>query len=98
MGNGAIHRVRRIWLGTKAMNSRKKPGVAFWASVVVVTVLIGYPLLFGPAQFVRVQQRCPQWLDDTILIVYGPIIWLLEYHINLVPDWYKSYFAWWQSL
>src|SRR5262245_11357547 len=25
-----------------------KPGMAFWATVVVVTALIGYPLSFGP--------------------------------------------------
>jgi hypothetical protein len=28
---------------------RKKPGVAFWATVVAVVVLIGYPLSIGPA-------------------------------------------------
>jgi len=28
---------------------RKKPGVAFWATVVVVMVLVAYPLSFGPA-------------------------------------------------
>jgi hypothetical protein len=26
---------------------RKKPGVAFWATVVVVAVLVGNPLSFG---------------------------------------------------
>jgi hypothetical protein len=31
------------------MTDRKKLGVAFWATVVVVVVLIGYPLSFGPA-------------------------------------------------
>ena len=29
--------------------SRKQPGVAFWATVVVVVLLVGYPLSFGPA-------------------------------------------------
>src|SRR5258708_34982723 len=31
------------------MTPRNKPGVAFWATVVVVIVLVGYPLSFGPA-------------------------------------------------
>jgi hypothetical protein len=31
------------------MTSRKKPGLAFWATVVVVVVLVAYPLSFGPA-------------------------------------------------
>ena len=30
------------------MTSRKKPGVAFWATVALVAVLMGYPLSFGP--------------------------------------------------
>ncbi len=29
--------------------SRKKPGVAFWATVAVVVALVTYPLSFGPA-------------------------------------------------
>jgi hypothetical protein len=31
------------------MSSRKQPGVAFWATVVVVVGLMAYPLSFGPA-------------------------------------------------
>jgi hypothetical protein len=31
------------------MTSRKKPGVAFWATVVLVVALMAYPLSFGPA-------------------------------------------------
>ena len=31
------------------MTSRNNPGVAFWATVLVVVVLMAYPLSFGPA-------------------------------------------------
>jgi hypothetical protein len=31
------------------MTSHRKPGVAFWATVVLVVALVGYPLSFGPA-------------------------------------------------
>src|SRR5262245_53120695 len=31
------------------MTNRKKPGVAFWATVVVVVALVAYPMSFGPA-------------------------------------------------
>jgi hypothetical protein len=30
------------------MTDRKKPGVAFWATVAVVLALVAYPLSFGP--------------------------------------------------
>src|SRR5262245_61373937 len=36
--------------------SRKQPGVAFWATVVVVVVLVAYPLSFGPACWIASQQ------------------------------------------
>jgi hypothetical protein len=31
------------------LTQRKKPGVAFWATVVVAVALVAYPLSFGPA-------------------------------------------------
>ena len=36
-------------MASTAMTDRKKPGVAFWATVGLVVVLVGYPLSFGPA-------------------------------------------------
>jgi hypothetical protein len=37
---------------TRQIDLRKKPSVAFWATVVVVVVLLAYPLSFGPACWV----------------------------------------------
>jgi hypothetical protein len=50
---------------------RKKPGVAFWATVVVVVVLVLYPLSFVPACWVssRVQPN-----GVYVSAVYRPII------------------------
>jgi hypothetical protein len=45
------------------MTDRKKPRVAFWATVVVVVALVGYPLSFGPA--------C--WLDDLGYLAARPV-------------------------
>ena len=44
--------------------SGKRPGVAFWATVVVVVLLVAYPLSFGPA--------C--WLADSGLLPEKPAI------------------------
>ena len=32
-----------------SMTARKKPGLAFWAAVALVVVLVAYPISFGPA-------------------------------------------------
>jgi hypothetical protein len=45
------------------IDERKKPGVAFWATVVVVAALVAYPLTFGPA--------C--WLFDRKIL---PLTWI----------------------
>jgi len=57
------------------MVSRKKPGVGFWATVVVVVALIGYPLSIGPACWLD------GWLHDDAEVgiigrIYYPIIWV----------------------
>ena len=52
------------------MTSRKKPGVAFWATVVVVVVLM-YPISFGPACWLANRGRIPM---KPVAIVYGPLV------------------------
>jgi len=52
------------------MTDRKKPGVAFWATVGLVVVLVGYPLNFGPACWVGCQCNGAR---TTIMIVYRPL-------------------------
>jgi hypothetical protein len=42
-----------------AVTDRKKPGVAFWATVVVVALLVAYPLSFGPACWIA--SRSEDW-------------------------------------
>lgn len=51
---------------------RKKPGVAFWATVVVVVVLVAYPLSFGPACWIN---RGTGSGGKAICTVYYPILW-----------------------
>jgi len=58
------------------MTSRKQPGVAFWATVIVVLVLVGYPLSLGPTAWVVRQPWCPTWAFGVCMIIYSPIIWL----------------------
>jgi hypothetical protein len=52
------------------MADRKKPGVAFWATVVVVVVLLAYPLSFGPACWMVDLEFIP---EQPVAIVYRPL-------------------------
>lgn len=57
------------------MNEQKKPGIGFSATVGVVSLLVLYPLSFGPAcwlssRFTRGADLLPR--------VYRPITWIME--------------------
>jgi hypothetical protein len=59
-------------------SDRKKPGVAFWATVTLVVVLVGYPLSYGPVRWIIQQlpgQQTPEWASDAFSWFYGPLIW-----------------------
>jgi hypothetical protein len=62
------------------MTDRKKPGVAFWATVAVVVVLVGYPLGYGPIAGLHNRELLPRWLDDATQFVYWPINYWLYLH------------------
>jgi hypothetical protein len=61
------------------MTDRKKPGVAFWATVVLAALLVGYPLSFGPACWLTSQELGfltsppPQDRLPRAMIVYWPL-------------------------
>ena len=56
--------------------SRKKPGVAFWATVVAVVLAVAYPLSFGPACWILDSSN----LDDgsVVGVTYRPLFLLAE--------------------
>jgi hypothetical protein len=57
------------------MTSRKKPGVAFWATVVVVAVLVAYPLSFGPACWLT---SAMERGHGVVTAIYRPILWTVS--------------------
>jgi hypothetical protein len=50
---------------------RKKPSVAFWATVVVV-VVFAYVLSVGPACWFLTWNTCPEWAHQAYPWVYAP--------------------------
>jgi hypothetical protein len=69
------------------MPSRKKPGVAFWATVALVVVLVAYPLSFVPACWISKTNelplndgRCPRAAPR----FYRPIGWAMVHGPDLL--------------
>jgi hypothetical protein len=79
-------------------SDRKKPGLALWATVVVVVVLVGYPVNSGPAAALFCILGEPKWLEQVLIVVYTPLGWA-EHH---GPPWmtvlFSNWCLWWQGL
>ncbi len=74
------------------MTDRKKPGIVFWATVVVVVLLAGYVLSIGPAARLA-QEGC--FSEPMLTAFYAP----LDVVVNACPEWvgnvFMSYFVLW---
>ena len=73
-------------------SDRKKPGVAFWATVALVVVLVGYPLSFGPACWwlAKIVPEFPGGPRDGsnaayVSKAYWPIGWAVERYPSIRP-------------
>ena len=53
-----------------------KPGVAFWATVVLVVLLVGYPLSIGPVIWWHDRNTIPAWAEAPIEWFYSPLDWI----------------------
>jgi multisubunit Na+/H+ antiporter MnhB subunit len=77
------------------VTSRKKPGVAFWATVVVVCVLVLllYVLSWGPAAWLFTFG--PRWLQYQLYYLYAPLGWAasLTPAMENLLDWYTKLFV-----
>ncbi len=74
------------------MTSHKKPGVAFWATGVVVAVLVLYPLSLGPMCWASVNGYLSRSTIDACALIYGPVRWFMDEHEMLATPlrWYLS--------
>lgn len=64
---------------------RKKRGVAFWATVALVVVLVGYPLSYGPIVYFagNNSDSIPEWAGVILEWYFLPLEWMK----NHGPDW-----------
>jgi len=64
------------------MTSRNHPSAAFWATVMVVVALAGYPLSFGPACWFATRGAWDSPGRTAVLYGYYPVLWIGQ----VVPD------------
>ncbi len=57
------------------MTSRKQPGMAFWATVVVIGLVL-YLLSFGPVEWLVRHGVGASWTEVPITWFYRPISWM----------------------
>jgi hypothetical protein len=73
---------------------RKKPGVAFWATVVVVCLML-YVLSAPPLQHRILPVDSPPWIWDSFEAIYRPLRWLIEVSPEPVQKAILRYAALW---
>jgi hypothetical protein len=73
---------------------RKKPTAAFWITVALVAVLVGYPLSQGPMLWVYIAHSEPVWMDP-LLHAYRPINILKSCLPRSASKPYRKYCFWW---
>jgi hypothetical protein len=66
-------------------DARKKPGVAFWATVVVVVVVL-YVASYGPAWWLHVRLGEPRATGNAIVYLYSPLWWATKHG----PVWFQD--------
>ena len=75
------------------MTDRKKPGVAFWATVVVVCMML-YVASFGPACWVS---PYVQPSGDLISAIYCPVLMLCSWGPDWLADLIVDYAGAWET-
>jgi hypothetical protein len=72
---------------------KKKPGVAFWATVMAVAIL-AYVLSIGPFDWLVRHHALPFWALWAADIVYYPIGAIMKLFPNSPIQWYLRLWGW----
>jgi hypothetical protein len=71
----------------------KKPGVAFWATV-VLTVSLLYVASLGPVVWLESRDHLPGWGSAVAETVYQPLTWIASHAPEPISDamwWYAEF-------
>jgi len=68
----------------------KSPGLMFWTTVMVLVLLVGYPLSFGPACWMTSRLNAGA---SAIPVVYRPLTWTMSPSSNALMNRLSSWYA-----
>jgi hypothetical protein len=71
--------------------------MVFWATVVVVVALVGYPLSAGPVSWLAAHEAIPNWSNATLLRLYAPLSWVTQ-DFPQSSAWYARLWFWYIDL
>jgi hypothetical protein len=74
---------------------RKHPSPAFWITVALVAVLVGYPLSAGPFGWLSYHRLLPDWAEDAGTWFYAPVEWMSSYGPEPIRELFAFYFTIW---
>lgn len=60
-----------------------------------ILILVAYPLSIGPAARIVNSPRCPNWLEESLVVVYAPLEWICDNGPEWGRDLLQSYAGWW---
>jgi len=75
------------------MTDRKHPSVAFWITVALVAVLVGYPLSWGPWLWIKLTYKPPHWTCSIGDAGFAPLKGLAKR--GMLPDRYLNHVDGW---
>ena len=70
---------------------------ATWWLVAAFALLIAYPLSIGPLVYLTEKDHIPEEAEDTLSIIYAPILWLMD-SSEQVSAGMEVYIGWWEGL
>jgi hypothetical protein len=76
------------------MIDRKHPTAAFWITVALVVVLVGYPLSIGPAWWMTCKMGHSKRMNATFDTIYAPVLLANENG----PGWLHQAIWWYVTL
>jgi hypothetical protein len=76
---------------------RKKPGVAFWATVVVAGI-VGYPVSLVAVMHLYEHGILPEWLVASISWIWFPLIDSCYWLSLNGPEWMQPLLEWYDSM